>query len=237
MSKAKIMNVPNVLSIIRVCLVPVFVVTLLFMRNVAVWGLVVPAIVYALTAFTDMLDGKIARKYGLVTDFGKFIDPLADKFMVIGSAFSILANMFLTGEATEGLVFVWLVLLILFRELGVTSLRLVVAGGKKKVDLAANMFGKLKTVSQMVGTVLIILEPLIFPFAKENHIVAYVCMAIIAVTTIGSGWNYFVAYLPYITGTDEQSEPAPEAQNPEAPVNGEAEAQNPEAPTNGEAEA
>lgn len=204
MSKAKIFNVPNVLSIIRVCLVPLFVASLLFMRDIAIWGLVVPAIVYALTAFTDMLDGKIARKYGLVTDFGKFIDPLADKFMVIGSSFAILAYMFLTGENTEGLVFVWLVLLILFRELGVTSLRLVVAGGKKKIDLAANLFGKLKTVSQMVGTVVIILEPLVFPFAKENHIVAYVCMAIMAITTIGSGWNYFIAYLPYIVNKEEE---------------------------------
>ena len=202
MSKSKIFNVPNVLSMIRVCLVPLFVATLLFMRDIAIWGLVVPAIVYALTALTDMLDGKIARKYGLVTDFGKFIDPLADKFMVLGSSFAILAYMFLAGETTLGLVFIWLVLLILFRELGVTSLRLVVAGSKKKVDLAANLFGKLKTVSQMVGTVIIILEPLVFPFAKENHIVAYVCMAIMAVTTIGSGWNYFVAYLPYISGTD-----------------------------------
>ena len=73
--KNSALNVPNALSLIRVILVPVFVATLLFMRNIEIWGLVVPAVVYALTAFTDMLDGKIARKYGLVTDFGKFISP------------------------------------------------------------------------------------------------------------------------------------------------------------------
>ena len=75
----KKMNVPNTLSLVRALLVPVFVATLLFMRQIPVWCCVVPTIVYALTGLTDMLDGKIARKYNLVTDFGKFIDPLADK--------------------------------------------------------------------------------------------------------------------------------------------------------------
>jgi CDP-diacylglycerol--glycerol-3-phosphate 3-phosphatidyltransferase len=198
MKKNKIMNVPNVLSLVRVALVPVCVVTVLFMRDIEIWGLVVPVLVYGLTALTDMLDGKIARKYGLVTDFGKFIDPLADKFMVIGSMLALLAYMFMEGEMMQGSVFIWLVLIILFRELGVTSLRLVVAGKGKKVDLAANIFGKLKTVSQMVGTVLIILEPLI-PVVCENHILSYVLMAIMAFTTLASGINYFVGYLPYMT--------------------------------------
>ena len=200
--KNKILNVPNTLSLIRVALVPVFVATILFMRH-EIWGLVVPAIVFALAAFTDMLDGKIARKYGLVTDFGKFIDPLADKFMVIGSLIAINARMFIDGEYIEAVVFVWLVLIVLFRELGVTSLRLVVAGKGTKIDLAANIFGKLKTVSQMVGTVVIILEPLIFPFCKENHIIAYVMMGIMAITTLGSGYSYLKAYLPYINSSAE----------------------------------
>ena len=202
--KNSALNVPNALSLIRVILVPVFVATLLFMRNIEIWGLVVPAVVYALTAFTDMLDGKIARKYGLVTDFGKFIDPLADKFMVIGSMLAILANMFIgktwadsKSDIVMGLVFIWVVLIILFRELAVTSMRLVVAGNGIKVDLAANMFGKLKTVSQMVGTVVIIIEPLI-PFFCDNHILSYVCMAVMAFSTIGSGIIYFKGYLPYI---------------------------------------
>ena len=197
MKKNSIMNVPNVLSFVRVILVPVFVAALLLMKDLAVVGVIVPAVIYGLTALTDMLDGKIARKYGLVTDFGKFIDPLADKFMVLGSMLAILARMYLAGETVLGNVFVWLVLIILFRELAVTSLRLVVAGKKAKVDLAANIMGKLKTVSQMVGTVVIIVEPAI-PFFNENHILSYVFMAIMAFTTVVSGWNYFVGYLPYI---------------------------------------
>ena len=73
MKKAS-MNLPNTLSLLRCALVPVFVVTLFLMRDISVWGRVIPAIVYLITGLTDMLDGKIARKYNLVTDFGKFID-------------------------------------------------------------------------------------------------------------------------------------------------------------------
>ena len=191
------MNVPNILSFVRVLLVPAFVATLLFMRDLQYVGIIVPAIIYGLTALTDMLDGTIARKYGLVTDFGKFIDPLADKFMVLGSMLAILAWMYLRGDVLVGSIFVWLVLIILFRELAVTSLRLVVAGKKAKVDLAANMMGKLKTVSQMVGTVVIIVEP-ILPFFSENHILSYVAMAVMAFTTLFSGIDYLKAYMPYI---------------------------------------
>ena len=194
--KRSSMNVPNTLSLIRVCLVPVFVATLLFMRNIEIWGFVVPAIVYGLTALTDMLDGKIARKYNLITDFGKFIDPLADKFMVLSSMITILLWMILRGNITLALVFVWVVLIILLRELGVTSLRLVVAG-QSGIVVAASIFGKIKTVSQMVGTVVLIIEPVI-PYFSENHILSYVFMALMAFTTLFSGIDYLKAYLPYI---------------------------------------
>ena len=190
------MNVPNTLSLIRALLVPVFVATLLFMRNIPYWCCIVPTIVYILTGLTDMLDGKIARKYNLVTDFGKFIDPLADKFMVIGSAIAILVWMMLLGKTTLALVFVWVVLIILLRELGVTSLRLVVAG-KSGIVVAASMLGKIKTVSQMAGTVIILMEPII-PYFRENHILSYVSMGIMAFTTLFSGLDYLKAYMPHL---------------------------------------
>ena len=203
--KNSALNVPNTLSLVRVMLVPAFVATLLFMRDLGIWGIIVPTIVYALTAITDFLDGKIARKYNLITDFGKFIDPLADKFMVISSQIAIMLWMFLIGNVTLALVFVWVVLVILLRELGVTSLRLVVAG-KSGIVVAASMLGKMKTVSQMVGTVLILLEPIfaLFPesefasFMWTNHPIAYAMMAIMAFTTIFSGIDYLKAYLPYV---------------------------------------
>ncbi len=196
--KKQSLNLPNTLSLVRVLLVPVFVATLIFMRDIPIWGYIVPAIVYGLTALTDMLDGKIARKYNLVTDFGKFIDPLADKFMVLSSMISILVWMILRGDTTLALVFVWVVLIILLRELGVTSLRLVVAG-KSGIVVAASLLGKIKTVSQMVGTVVLIIEPMIpAPFFTEYHVLSYVMMAIMAFTTLFSGIDYLRAYLPHI---------------------------------------
>ena len=203
--KKSSMNVPNILSMIRVLLVPVFVVALLAMREIKWWGLIVPTLVYGLTALTDMLDGKIARKYNLVTDFGKFIDPLADKFMVIASQITILVWALLNGQTTFALIFIAVVLLILLRELGVTSLRLVVAGNSGIV-VAASMLGKIKTVSQMVGTVIMLLEPIFsyFPgsafsaFMWEYHVLSYAIMAIMAFTTVFSGLDYLKAYMPYI---------------------------------------
>ncbi|MBO5009411.1 MAG: CDP-diacylglycerol--glycerol-3-phosphate 3-phosphatidyltransferase [Clostridia bacterium] len=192
----KKMNVPNMLSLLRCLLVPVFVGSLLFMPGKTLLGCIIPAVIYVLTGLTDMLDGKIARKYNLITDFGKFIDPLADKFMVLGSMFAILVRMMLDGEQTLALVFVWVALIILLRELGVTSIRLVVAG-KEGIVVAASMLGKIKTVSQMVGTVIIIVEPII-PFFCENHILSYASMAVMTFTTLFSGIDYLKAYMPYI---------------------------------------
>ncbi len=189
-----ILNLPNTLSIIRVLLVPAFVASLLLMREIDVWGIIVPTIIYILTAFTDMLDGNIARKYNLITTFGKFIDPLADKFMVISSQIAILVWLILRGEELLALIFVWVVLVILFRELAVTGLRLAVGG---KIDVAASIFGKLKTVSQMVGTVVMLVEPLI-PYFSETHILSYVMMALMTFTTIYSAYEYAKAYLPHI---------------------------------------
>jgi CDP-diacylglycerol--glycerol-3-phosphate 3-phosphatidyltransferase len=177
-------------------MVPAFVATLIFMRDIPVWGIIVPIIIYALTALTDMLDGQIARRCNLVTDFGKFIDPLADKFMVLSSMIAMLVWMILRNEVVMSIIFVWVVLIILLRELGVTSLRLVVAG-KSGIVVAASWLGKVKTVSQMIGTVIILIEPMI-PYFCDNHILSYICMGIMAFTTLFSGLDYLKAYLPYI---------------------------------------
>ena len=197
---------PNLLSIIRVLLVPVFVATLIFMRKIPVWGIIVPVAIYIITALTDALDGFIARKYNLVTEFGKFIDPLADKFMVISSMIAILAWLIMTAKTEMDVNFVYdflfVTVIILLRELTVTGLRLAVKG---EVDLGANIFGKLKTVSQMVGTVVIMAErktaflgsPVI-DFIRENHILSYIALAVMLFTTIWSMVEYMKAYLPLI---------------------------------------
>lgn len=201
----KSMNLPNILSLIRVLLVPAFVITLIAMKDIEIWGIVVPIIIYIITALTDMLDGMIARKYNLITDFGKFIDPLADKFMVISSMIAILVWMLLPSyinnynlfnDYTLPIIFLAVVLVVFLRELGVTTLRMVV-NDSANVVVAASWLGKIKTVSQMVGTVVILAEPLI-PFFNENHILSYVCMGLITVTTLVSGIDYLCALLPYI---------------------------------------
>lgn len=196
--KKSTMNIPNMLSLLRVALVPAFVLAFLLMHDIPVWGRIVPILIYAVTALTDMLDGKIARKYNLVTDFGKFIDPLADKFMVLSSMITILVVMLLEGQTTLAIWFLVVVLVILFRELGVTSLRLVVAG-KSGIVVAASLLGKMKTVSQMVGTVVLLLEP-VMPW--QTPVASYVVMAIMTLTTLLSGYDYLKAYWPHIDSND-----------------------------------
>ena len=188
------LNTPNTLSLIRVLLVPVFMASALFMQGAPVWGRIAPAILFALASFTDFLDGKIARKYNLVTDFGKFIDPLADKFMVFGALITILVI-----DARIAPVFVWVAAIVMLRELAITSLRLVVAGKSGKV-IAASFFGKMKTVTQIAAVLLILLDPLFSSFCPflENRLISYVAMGLMAITTVASGIDYMRAYMPLV---------------------------------------
>ncbi len=191
---SKKLNVPNTLSLIRVLLVPFFMAAALLMQNIAIWGKVVPALIFALASFTDCLDGKIARKYNLVTDFGKFIDPLADKFMVFGALITIL-----TIDSAIAPVFVWVAAIVMLRELAITSLRLVVAG-KSGTVIAASFFGKLKTVSQIAAILLILLEPVLASYVAffECRLISYIAMSVMALTTVASGIDYLRAYMPLV---------------------------------------
>ena len=197
--KGGMLNVPNTLSLIRVAMVPLFIFSVLMegIWDLGVWGRIIPAIVFFLTAFTDMLDGKIARKYGLVTDFGKFIDPLADKFMVFGALLVMVMQYTYIAD-----IFVWVAAIVMLRELGVTSLRLVVAG-QSGIVVAASWFGKIKTVTQVVAIELILLEPVILDlfgdwFARDLFVLSWFAMAAMLVTTVASGIDYLKAYWPHI---------------------------------------
>lgn len=112
-------------------------------------------VIFAVASITDMLDGKIARKYNMVTDFGKFADPLADKILVI-SAFACFIELDIIGAA--------FIILVLFREFSVTSIRLIAAENGKVV--AANMWGKAKTVSQMVAIIVVLLNGWLLELSK-----------------------------------------------------------------------
>ena len=184
------LNIPNMLSLLRMLLVPFFVWAVLCMDMDTPLGRVIPALLFAVTSFTDFLDGYIARRYHLITNFGKFLDPLADKFMVF-AALVVLTYRYTYLSAA----FVWVTVVIMFRELAVTSLRLVAAGQSGKV-IAAAWSGKLKTVSQMLGILVIILEPLWFGVYGGVPYASYVMMTLMAFTTLWSGFDYFRAYLP-----------------------------------------
>lgn len=131
------MNLPNKLTVLRIAIVPLMIATLLigFPHHYLVSGLL-----FGIAALTDFFDGRIARKRNLITDFGKFADPLADKILVI-SALVCFTELSITSSVVA--------IVVLFREFAVTSIRLVAASNGKVV--AANMWGKAKTVSQIIA--------------------------------------------------------------------------------------
>lgn len=140
------MNTPNKLTLARMIATPIFMATMLIDFP---YHYLVSLILFTAASLTDMIDGKMARKYNLVTDFGKFLDPLADK-MLTTSAY--LGFMFLFARMQHfGWQMTTIVFIVLFREFMVSSLRLVTANAGLVV--AANIWGKLKTVSQMVGLI------------------------------------------------------------------------------------
>ena len=188
------MNLPNKLTILRVCMIPPFMIFLCVPLPLpdAVCR-IAAALLFALASLTDMLDGKIARKYNLVTNFGKLMDPLADKMMVFGAMLGILVYC----EEIR-LVFVWAAILVMARELAVTSLRLLAASAGGEV-IAAAWLGKVKTVTQIICIAAVLLEPVIpLAICREYHVLAYATTAAMAVMTVWSGVDYFKVYGKYI---------------------------------------
>ena len=196
------MNLPNKLTVLRMCMVPIFVVVMMISN--ALWANIVGLVLFVVASLTDMLDGKIARKHNLVTDFGKFMDPLADKFMVIGALLVILYKTmtFGTCELFTNLFF-WSVLIVIFRELAVTSIRLVVSGSSGIV-VAANMLGKIKTCTQIACVVCCIAEPALYNAVPAMNGMLEILPASLATTilmlvfTLWSGINYIASYWKYL---------------------------------------
>ena len=169
------MNLPNKLTLLRILLIPVFMGVLYWGAAtgndaVAMW---IALAVFIVASFTDLLDGKIARKYNLVTDFGKFADPLADKMLTTAAMLWFVEN---------GQMPAWALLIVLVREFAVSGLRMV-ASDKGRV-IAAGWSGKVKTASTMVCIVLM--------FLPIPAILNTICVWIIALTTLYSGVEYFV---------------------------------------------
>lgn len=194
------MNLPNRLTVIRIIMAPLFL--LLLMVDFPFHTLVA-ALVFGAAALTDMFDGRIARSRGLITNLGKFLDPLADKMLTTAAFLGFMA----TGHLD-----VWALMLILTREFMVTSVRLVAA--KDGTVIAASMAGKVKTVAQFVS-ILFMLAAMEFStwqatilsgFALPDSIftvplfIGWVLIWISVILTVISGFQYVWAYRQYFAG-------------------------------------
>ena len=168
------MNLPNKLSIIRVALIPVIVV-LLYQQSDACR--IIAGALFIIASLTDFLDGYIARKYNLVTNFGKFIDPVADKLLVLTTLIMLLHR----GQ-TEA----WIIIIILCRELAVDGLRLVAVTQGKVI--AASPFGKIKTTCQMI----MITASILLNQSAFSSWYMIILTAAAVVMTLFSAVDYFV---------------------------------------------
>ena len=167
------MNLPNKLTVLRVIMIPFFVVSLLafdgevrLLRNLA-------AAIFIVASLTDMLDGKIARKYNLVTNFGKFMDPLADKLLVCSALICLIE----LGQLPS-----WMVIIIVSREFIISGFRLIAA--EQGIVIAASYWGKFKTTFQMIAVILMIVN------LPVLHILTVACTWIALVLTVVSLVDY-----------------------------------------------
>ena len=178
------MNIPNILTVTRIVLSAV--VLLVYMLVFPVHYLAA-TILYFIAGMTDFFDGKIARRDNLITNFGKFADPLADKMLTTGVYLALISN---------GYCNVWILFIILFREFGISSIRLVAAA--QGVVIPANMWGKVKTFSMMIFTGFIYLllslqfDFGILPETFPLHTISSVLLWITAIVTAISGITYII---------------------------------------------
>lgn len=181
------MNLPNRLTMFRIFMIPVFMLLLIFRSltggygapvgifhgSIVSWLQVVAVIVFAIASATDWLDGHIARANHLVTNFGKFADPLADKML------TMTAFVFLVSLHPD---FAWIVTIIVCRELAVTGLRLIVVENNGQV-IAAKMPGKIKTTAEMLS--------IIFLFLGDPYYIGTILLYIALIFAVYSGYDYF----------------------------------------------
>ena len=163
------MNLPNKLTIIRVCLIPFFVAALLFDHGNNYTMRIVANVLCIVASLTDLFDGKIARKYNLVTNFGKFMDPLADKLLVCSALICLIE----LGQLPA-----WVVIIIISREFIISGFRLVAADNG--VVIAASYWGKFKTTFQMAAVILMIFNIPALTLVTNIVVVIAVALTIIS---------------------------------------------------------
>ena len=165
------MNLPNKLTILRVIMIPFFVAALLYDGGANQNMRYVAAALFIIASLTDMLDGKIARKYNLVTNFGKFMDPLADKLLVCPALICMIELRELPA---------WMVIIIISREFIISGFRLVASDNG--VVIAASYWGKFKTTFQMIGVVLLIFN--IPALSTLTTIIVWIALALTVISLV-----------------------------------------------------
>lgn len=164
------MNLPNKLTMFRIFLIPVFII---FMKLPIEAGNIIALIIFIAASLTDTADGYIARKYNLVTDFGKFMDPLADKLLVC-SAMILFVE---TGQLAS-----WIVIIIISREFIISGFRLIAVDNG--IVIAASMWGKVKTVCQMVMIITLIWNLSFYWFFVLQQILIYASLILTVVSLV-----------------------------------------------------
>jgi len=184
------MNLPNKITLLRILLIPFMVVIAeinAFKENVILHDItlanIIVLVIFSIASFTDFLDGHIARRDHLVTDFGKFMDPLADKLLVFAALIILIELGRMPG---------WIVTVIIAREFMVTGIRLLAANNN--IVIAASKLGKAKTISQIVAIIALLINgfPFVLISTEVANIVCLVLTYIAALMTIVSGVDYFV---------------------------------------------
>ena len=194
--KSKRINIPNILTLIRIGLVPPIIALVLIQWIHRDFFNVVTAVLFLIAALTDLFDGAIARNTNQVTDFGKFLDPIADKMLILGTLTAI------AGSERFGYIRLLVVIstcIILLRELTVTSIRMV-AHSYDGTVISANITEKKKTAFSIVTVIAVFIENVIF---GDNglfgiHLLSYVTLIITVLLTVWSGFTYVKKYFSYI---------------------------------------
>ena len=165
------MNLPNKLTLFRVCLIPFFF--FFFLANITgASDKYIAVAIFIVASLTDFLDGKIARKYNLVTNFGKFMDPLADKLLVCSALICLIGDK----------LYPWIVIIIISREFIISGFRLIASDNG--VVIAASWWGKFKTTSQMIMIILLIIDLKYNWYQVIEYVFIYVALALTVVSLI-----------------------------------------------------
>ena len=179
------MNTPNKLTIARMIATPIFMAVMLI--EAIPYRFLIALVLFSAASLTDMIDGKMARKYNLVTDFGKFLDPIADK---------VLTTSALLAFMSMGLCNIWIVMIVLTREFAIASVRMVAA--TNGVVIPANVWGKIKTVSQMVFTILIMLLGEVYFVVESSNVALFAKLPDLSL--ISNGLLWITAVLTVVSG-------------------------------------